>query len=128
MAGTTLLLSAVMIDALTSTGLAGQPAAAEALFTVGYLIGGAAHVVALAMMIGTTAIAGRLSGRLPGWLSTPGFVATAPGLVAVLNLGAPLLPFALTAYFIPAGRFLGLVFIVATVVTLRRAGHVRDAR
>src|SRR5882757_2331952 len=121
LAGGTLILSAVLMQSLTSPGLTGQPALAVALFNLAFLIGGPAHVVTLAMLLGSAAIAGRRSGRLPHWLSTFGMVASGAGLLAVLNLGSPLLPFTATAYFIPAGRLLGFVFIVGTVLSLRRS-------
>ncbi|MBO0878347.1 MAG: hypothetical protein J2P19_33680, partial [Pseudonocardia sp.] len=49
-----------------------------------------------------------------------GFVVAAFGLAASLNLAVPALPSIAVAAFIPAGRFLGFVFIVAAVLALRR--------
>jgi hypothetical protein len=71
-AATTLFLSAALFSTLTLPELTDQPALGAVIYHLGYLIGGPAHVVALATLIGTTAISGRLSGKLPGWLSIAG--------------------------------------------------------
>jgi hypothetical protein len=122
LAGGTLLVSAALTNALTLPALAAQPALTAALAYMVFLIGGPAHVLSLAVLLGTTAVAGRLSGRLPGWLSIFGFVVAGIGLLSSLNLAVPALPSLAVAVFIPAGRFLGFVFIVATVIALWR-GH-----
>jgi hypothetical protein len=124
LAGGTLIVSAALTNALTLPALAGQPALTAAMAYLVFLIGGPAHVVSLALLLGTTAVAGRLSGRLPGWLSTFGFIVAGVGLLSSLNLAVPALPSITVAVFIPAGRFLGFVFIAATVITLWR-GHAR---
>lgn len=116
----TLLLSAVVVDALTWPSLNHQPQLGSALFKLSYLIGGAAHVAALGLLVTVAAYAGRRSGLLPGWLTTYGLVVGAAGALSVLNLGAPLLPDTAIAYLIPAGRFLGFVFIVASTLILYR--------
>jgi hypothetical protein len=117
LAAGTLLLSAACMDALTTIT---DPSAAKAVFQLSYLWGGSAHVAMLGALLGTSALAGRHSGRLPRWLSTFGLVAAAIGLLAIVNLGAPLLPFAF-AYLIPTGRFLGFIYICLLVVRLRRS-------
>jgi hypothetical protein len=116
----TLLVSAALTSALTLPTLAGQPALTAALAYLVFLVAGPAHVFALAVLVGTTAIAGRLSGGLPGWLSTFGLVVAGIGVLSSLNLAVPALPSLAVASFISAGRFLGFVFILATVITLRR--------
>lgn len=119
-AGTTLFLGAALFSTLTLPELADQPALGAMVYHLGYLIGGPAHVVALAILIGTTAIAGRLSGKLPRWLSIAGFVIAGVGLLAVLNFATPPVPAAWVMPFIPGGRFPGYLFILAAVVALRR--------
>ncbi|WP_051580667.1 hypothetical protein [Pseudonocardia acaciae] len=121
LAAGTLLLSGALTSTLTHPALTGQPALTSALAYLVFLIGGPAHVLALSLLVLTTAVAGRFSGRLPVWLSTFGFVVAALGLVSTLNLAVPALPSIAVAAFIPAGRFLGFVFIVAAVLTLRRS-------
>ena len=119
-AGATLFLGAALFNTLTLPALADQPALGAVVYHLGYLIGGPAHVVALAILIGTTAIAGRLPGRLPRWLSIAGLVIAGIGLLAVLNFATPPVPAAWVMPFIPGGRFPGYLFIVAAAVALRR--------
>jgi hypothetical protein len=129
LAAGTLILSGALTSALTHPALTGQPALTSVLAYLVFLTGGPAHVLALALLVLTTAVAGRLSGRLSVWLSTFGFVVAAIGLVASVNLAVPALPSMMVAAFIPAGRFLGFVFIVAAVLALhRRAPSSRAKR
>jgi hypothetical protein len=120
LAAGTLLVSGALSGALTNPAVAGQPALAAVLAYLTFLVGGPVHVVALALLLGTTAVAGRLSGRLPGWLTTFGFVVAALGVLSSVNLLMPAPPPLAVAVFIPAGRFLGFAFIVAAVFALRR--------
>lgn len=116
----TLLLAAVAVDVLTWPSLDHHPQVASALFDLSYLIGGPAHVTALGLLLAVAALAGRRSGLLPRWLTMYGLVVGVVGMLSVLNLGVPLLPDTATAYLIPAGRFLGFVFIVASALVLYR--------
>lgn len=128
LAAGTLMLSGVLTSVLSHPSLTGQPALTSVLAYLVFLVGGPAHVLALALLVLTTAVAGRLSGRLPVWLSTFGFVVAAIGLVASLNVAVPALPSLAVAAFIPAGRFLGFVFIVAAVLALSRSRAKLSAR
>ncbi|WP_051342006.1 hypothetical protein [Pseudonocardia spinosispora] len=120
LAASALFVGAALFNVLSLPELADQPALAAAIYHLGFMIGGPGHVVALAVLIGTTAIAGRRSGRLPGWLTVAGFVIAALGLLSALNFATPMLPSALVVPFIPAGRFPGYLFLAATAVVLRR--------
>lgn len=128
MTGSTLFLGAAMFSTLTLPQLADQPALGAVVYHLGYLIGGPAHVVALGILVGTTAAAGRSSGRLPGWLTIAGLVIAGIGLLASLNFATPPVPAAWVMPFIPGGRFPGYLFIVAVVIALRwRAAPARTS-
>lgn len=116
----TLILAASLFSTLTVPELANQPALAGVIYHLAYLVGGPAHVVALAILVGTTAVAGWRSGQLPRWLTIAGFVIAAVGLLASLNFATPPVPAQLAMPFIPGGRFPGYIFIIAVVVTLYR--------
>lgn len=120
LAAGTLLLTAVLTNTLTLPVLADQPVLTAVLYHLVFMTGGPAHVVALAALVGTTSVAGWHSGRLPRWLSISGFVIAVLGLLAALNFAVPV---ALVGPFIPLGRFPAFLFIVATVVVLRRTPH-----
>ena len=100
--------------------LAGTPAVVAALHHLTFLLGGPLHVVFLAMLVGTASIAGRISGRLSGWLAVSGMVIAGIGLLSVLAIVVPALPMAAVSAPIPLGRFLAFVWIVLAVLQLRR--------
>lgn len=120
LAASALFVGAALFNVLSVPVLTDQPALAAAVYHLGFMIGGPGHVVALAVLIGTTAVAGRRSGRLPHWLTAAGFVIAGLGLLSALNFATPMLPSALVVPFIPAGRFPGYLFLIATAVILRR--------
>ncbi|MBB6372868.1 hypothetical protein BKA01_000090 [Pseudonocardia eucalypti] len=119
----TLLLSAALVSTASVAAATGDGNLVATVFYLAFLVGGPAHVVALSALLGTLAVAGRLSGRLPGWLTTLGLGFAGLGLLSVVNLAAPLV--AITGPLIPLGRFGGLLFILLAVPALRRRAVVR---
>lgn len=87
------------------TGPAGrEDSSAAALHRRGFLAGGPVHTAAFGVLVGAMGLAGLRSGELPRPLATAGLAAAVPGLLSLLYLVAE--P---AAWFIPAGRFSGLI-------------------
>jgi hypothetical protein len=131
LAGGALALSGAVLATAFATAaepaLAATPAVVAALHHLTFLLGGPLHVVFLAMLVGTASIAGRLGGRLPGWLAVSGMVIAGIGLLSVLAIVVPALPMAAVSAPIPLGRFLAFGWIVLSVVQLRRGATRPDA-
>lgn len=91
--------------------------AARSLHRAAFLTGGVAHGVGFGLLVGALGLAGRRTGQLPRSLTTAALASGAAGLLTPLYLIAE--P---AAWFIPAGRFSGLLVSGIAGAELARPG------
>jgi hypothetical protein len=109
-----LTTSAALTAALT-TELARSDARAVALHRRAFLAGGVAHGAGFGLLVGALGVAGRRAGVLPAGLARLAAGSAAAGLLSPLYLVAE--P---AAWFIPIGRFSGLLVSAVAGVRMSR--------
>lgn len=115
-ASTFLALNTMVQWTLTHSVVTDQLAIVQALNFLFFGLGGPAHVVALGLLVAGVSIAGRRLNVLPRWLGIAGWVIAALAGLSILTV----LTQAGTS-FIPAGRFLTLIWIVVVAFVLPRS-------
>lgn len=113
-ASTFLALNTIVQWTLTQSVVTDQPTVVRALNFLFFGLGGPAHVASLSLLVAGVSIAGRQLKLLPGWFNVASLVVAALAAVSILTL----LTQAATT-FIPIGRFLTLIWIVAVSFVLR---------
>jgi len=91
----------------------GDPAAARALADLGFATGSAGFIAPLGLLIAGIAVPGLIQRLLPRPLAWAGLVIAAISELSVFALLTPALDFAF-----PAGRFLGLAWLITASITL----------
>ena len=122
LAGGGLAAASLATSALLSAALTGrrgeQDASAAALHRLMFAAGGPVHGAGYGVLVGSLGLAGLRTGELPRPLALAGLASAAAGLLSPLYFGAK--P---AAWFIPAGRFSGLLVSgIAGVRLGRRSG------
>jgi hypothetical protein len=112
-----LLFSATVLWALSREAVVGSAAAVGALHQLAFAAGGAAHVLALGIMVGAASIAALRSKLHARWLVKFGFASAVVSMLSVLTLVAlgPLV------VLIAIGRFSAFVYVVAAGFLMREA-------
>jgi hypothetical protein len=122
LAGGGLAATSLATSALLSTALSGrrgeQEASAAAMHRLMFAAGGPVHSAGFGMLVGSLGLAGLGTGELPRQLALAGLPSAAAGLLSPLYfVWEP------AAWFIPAGRFSGLLVSgIAGVRLGRRSG------
>jgi hypothetical protein len=122
LAGGGLATASLATSALLSEALTGrrgeQDAGAAALHRLMFAAGGPVHGAGYGVLVGSLGLAGLRTGELPRPLALAGLASAAAGLLSPLYFVAKL-----AAWFIPAGRFSGLLVSgIAGVRLGRRSG------
>ena len=108
LAGGGLAAASLATSALLSAALTGrrgeQDASAAALHRLMFAAGGPVHGAGYGVLVGSLGLAGLRTGELPRPLALAGLASAAAGLLSPLYFVAKL-----AAWFIPAGRFSGLL-------------------
>ena len=122
LAGGGLAAASLATSALLSAALTGrrgeQDASAPALHRLMFAVGGPVHGAGYGVLVGSLGLAGLCTGELPRPLALAGLASAAAGLLSPLYFVAK--P---AAWFIPAGRFSGLLVSgIAGVRLGRRSG------
>jgi hypothetical protein len=122
LAGGGLAAASLATSALLSAALTGrrgeQDASAAALHRLRFAAGGPVHGAGYGVLVGSLGLAGLRTGELPRPLALAGLASAAAGLLSPLYFVAK--P---AAWFLPAGRFSGLLVSGITGVRLgRRSG------
>ena len=107
-----------------------QPSVAESVSSVrllqmlGFAFGGAGHVVAFGLLLAGLAVAAGLAGYLPRWLFWCGLLVATFSLLSMVSLLVPA-----ASFFLPLGRYLGFLWIIAAGFALpgTRKGPVEAA-
>jgi hypothetical protein len=125
LAAAMLLLSAVVLWALSREPFVASAASVGALHQFAFAAGGAGHVVPLGILVGAASIAALRSGLHARWLAKFGAASAVVSLLSVVTLVAlgPLV------VLIPIGRFSAFVYVVVAGFLLREvaAGDDRAA-
>jgi hypothetical protein len=118
-AGGGLAAASLATSALCAAALAGgrgeRDASAVALHRRGFLAGGPVHGAGFGVLVGTLGLAGLRTGELPRSLAITGLGSAVAGLLSLLYLVTE--P---AAWFIPIGRFSGLIVSGIAGVRLSR--------
>jgi hypothetical protein len=119
LAGGALASAALATSAVTSARLTGPagagPATALRLHRRAFVTGGPVHGAGFGLLLAALALAGRRTGELPAPLTTAATASAAAGLLSPLCLVA-----GPAVWFVPAGRFSGLVVSAWSGVRLFR--------
>ena len=110
-----LIVSALADWSLSTPQIAGSAGAVRALQLLGFTTGGPGFVAPLGLLFAGVSLAGGLNRLIPRWLMWFGVVIAAAAEMSTLML--------LTwsaAIFIPVGRFLGIVWMIAVAATMRK--------
>ena len=108
-----LLLAAGSTWSLTRPGLAGADGAVRALQAISFACGGPGFVAPLGLFVAGVSVTAGLHRLLPQWVMIFGLVVAAGCELASLTL-----VFWDAAWFIPFGRFLSIVWMIAVAVKL----------
>jgi hypothetical protein len=118
-AGGSIAAASLATSAVCAAALAGRrgddDTRAVALARRAFLAGGPTHGFGFGLLVGALGLAGRRTGELPRPLALTGLIAAIPNLLSPLYLVAE--P---AGWFIPAGRFPGLVVSAVAGVRLSR--------
>src|SRR5262245_4580356 len=107
------LLNALLLWVLSRPTPAADPALLEAVHELVYLTGGPAHVLFLGLFLGAVSAALWRSAVLPGWVAWTGVAAA-----TITSAGAFALVWEPATFLLPAGRGLGMLWMLATSVVL----------
>src|SRR5215204_443988 len=112
------LATSALLSAALTGGRGEQDASAAALHRLMFAAGGPLHGVGFGVLVGSLGLAGLRTGELPRPLALAGLASTVAGLLSPLYfVWEP------AAWFIPAGRFSGLLVSgIAGVRLSRRSG------
>ncbi|HEY6249710.1 MAG TPA: hypothetical protein VI685_07095 [Candidatus Angelobacter sp.] len=102
-------ISAALQWVLSQPGLARDPGATRILHLSTFATGGPGFVVPFGLLVAGISAISAFTKFLPRWLVVLGFVVAAAAELSSLSLVS--MPF---AYLLPVGRFLGIVWIIAT--------------
>ena len=108
-----LLLSSLATWSLTRPGIADATGAVRALQALGFVGGGPGFVVPLGLFVAGVSVTAGLHRFVPRWIMWLGIV-----IAAACELASLTLLWWNAGYFIPVGRFLGVVWMIALAVTL----------
>jgi hypothetical protein len=112
-ATTMLMLSALSTWSLTRPGVAETAGAVHALQALGFIGGGPGFVVPLGLFLAGVSVTAGISGFVPRWVMWLGIVTA----VACELASFTLVNFT-AGYFIPAGRFISILWMIAVSLTL----------
>lgn len=116
-------LSGMITWALSRPGVGSDAAVVHALHALGFLTGGPAHVALLGLLVAGVAVPGLLARLLPRWLAVTGLVIAAISQLSLLTMLVDGL-----VYLVPAGRFTGLLWLIAAAVLLPRRRPAANKR
>jgi hypothetical protein len=108
-----LMLSALSTWSLTRPGVAGTAGAVHALQALGFLGGGPGFVVPLGLFLAGVSLTAGISRFVPRWVMWLGIVTA----VACELASFTLVNFT-AGYFIPVGRFISILWMIAVSLTL----------
>lgn len=108
-----LMLSALSIWAITRPGVGDEDSVVRALQAMSFAGGGPGFAVPFGLFIAGVSVTAGLYRLIPRWIMILGIV-----VAVACELAAFTLPIWNAAYFIPVGRFIGLVWMVAVAATL----------
>jgi hypothetical protein len=118
-----LVLSALTNWSLTRPGIPQAPGAAAALRAISFAAAGPGFAVLLGFFVAGVSVAAGLHKRLPRWLMWFGIIiglACELAAFTVLNFKA--------GYFIPAGRFGSIIWMIGVALTLPMSVNDSAAR
>ena len=108
-----LMLSSLSIWSLTRPGVSDTDSTVRALQALAFAGGGPGFVVPFGLFIAGVSVTAGLYRLIPRWLMILGIIVAGACELASLTLIVWN-----AAYFIPAGRFLGIVWMIAVAITL----------
>jgi hypothetical protein len=108
-----LMLSPLATWSLTRPGIADATGAVRALQALGFVGGGPGFAVPLGLFVAGVSVTAGLHRLVPRWILWLGIV-----IAAACELSSLTLLWWNAGYFIPVGRFLGVVWMIAVAVTL----------
>ncbi|MGW5251240.1 hypothetical protein ACWEQN_47665 [Streptomyces sp. NPDC004129] len=120
-AGTLLLLSASTNWVPAQLGSRAELSTYRAISDLSFITGAGPAIAALGMAIFLIATTGRASHTLPAWVAWSGMVI---GVASVLSMSSLIAEGG--SVFVPVGRFLGFVWVVALSVLLWSRGERTD--
>ena len=108
-----LMFSGLAGWSVTRPGVADTDSVARALQTLAFAGGGPGYVVPLGLFIAGVSVTAGLYRLIPRWIMVLGII-----VAAACELASFTLVFYNAAYFIPVGRFLGIIWMIAVSITL----------
>lgn len=108
-----LMLSPLATWSLTRPGIADATGAVRALQALGFVGGGPGFAVPLGLFVAGVSVTAGLHRLVPRWIMWLGIV-----IAVACELASLTLLWWNAGYFIPVGRFLGVVWMIAVAVTL----------
>ncbi len=108
-----LMVSSLSLWALTRPGVGDESGAARALQALGYAGGGRGFAVAFGLFAAGVSVSAGLHKLIPRWVMGLGVLVALACELSSLSLLNPL-----AGYFIPAGRFVGVIWMIAVAALL----------
>jgi len=108
-----LMLSALSAWSITRPGVGDIDSVVRALQALSFAGGGPGFVVPLGIFIAGVSVTAGLYRFIPRWLMVLGIV-----VAVACELASLTLPIYNAAYFIPIGRFIGIIWMIAVAITL----------
>lgn len=110
-----LLLSALLVWALSRDQVINGPAGMTALHQLAFAAGGAGHVVPLGVLVGASSVAALRYGVHSRWIAMVGLVSAVLSLLSLVTL----LVLGLLVALIPLGRFTAFFYLIAAGLAVR---------
>ncbi len=117
LASVCMALNSLVQWSLSHPSVSGDPAVRRAFEFLYFGLGGFGHVAGLGLLVAGVSIPAMLAGLVPRWYGIASLVLAAAGLLSTLTFLTEAAP---ATALIPLGRFLALVWLIATAVFLTR--------
>jgi hypothetical protein len=116
-----LALSAMTGWVLSQPGVATEAGALRTLQLLGFITGGAGHVVTLGLLLAGVSVPSAFAKLLPRWLVWLGLIVAAIAELSSLSLVLPM-----AAILLPLGRFPAFIWLIGTGFSMPKSRRNRD--
>ncbi len=115
-------LSGLCTWVLSQPGIAENAGATRAIQLLSFAAGGTGNVVLSGLLIAGISVAAGLDGLIPKWVMVTGLILAAISVLSMLNMVFPAL-----SLMLPAGRFLGMIWMIIAGFTLKKSKQIKTA-